>query len=76
MTHEQFNEWIAKDIIEPIGHAGTHSILAKIGVLISSFLGSKDVTMQSFLYWAENEDKPAEIETAFQSLEAIGGRRT
>lgn len=76
MSHEQFNEWIAKDIIEPIGTEGTNSILAKIGLLVAQFMGIKDVTMQSFKHWESVEDAEADPEIMFNSLEMIGGRRT
>lgn len=76
MSHAQFDEWIAKDIVEPIGSDGTNSILAKIGVLIAAFMGQKEVTMKSFRYWDEDSEPVASDEVLFQSLEIVGGRRT
>ena len=76
MTHEQFNEWVAKDIIEPIGCDGTNSILAKIGVLIAAFMGNKDITMQTFKHWEPEQDAEVSEDVLFQCLETVGGRRT
>ena len=76
MTHEQFNEWIAKDAIEPIGSDGTNSILAKIGLLIAAFMGHKDITMQMFKHWEESSEPVAEPDAMFQALEMVGGRKT
>lgn len=76
MTHEQFAEWCAKDIIEPIGQSGTHDILAKIGVLIAAFMGNKDITIQTFKHWMDTADEDTSEDVIFQALETVGGRRT
>lgn len=76
MTHEQFNEWMAKDIVEPIGSDSTNTILAKIGVLIAAFMGNKDVTMQSFRYWDTESELVVSDDVLFRSLEIVGGRQT
>lgn len=76
MTHRQFAEWCAKDIIEPIGQSGTQDILAKIGVLIAAFMGNKDITIQTFKHWMEASNEEASEDAVFQALEIVGGRRT
>jgi len=73
MTHEQFNEWCAKDIIEPIGHSGTHDILARIGVLIATWIGSEDASEAMFKWWEKNKEQAADAETVFNTLEAAAG---
>lgn len=37
MTPQQFDEWCAKDAIEPIGQAGVTALLAVIGGMLGSF---------------------------------------
>jgi hypothetical protein len=76
MTHAQFNEWYAKDIIEPIGHAGTHDILARIGVLIAMYMGNKDATEDMFKWWHKEHDRTADESAVIAVLESIGGVRT
>lgn len=76
MTHEEFEEWKAKDIIEPIGHSGTHDILARIGVLIAVFMGNKEAEEQMFKWWQQSTDKPVSDDVAIAALEMIGARRT
>lgn len=74
MTNRQFDEWCAKDIIEPIGHSGTHDILARLGVLIASFMGLKDPKEKMFKTWAKG-GKPDDDGGSFTALEAGGWKR-
>lgn len=76
MTHAQFNEWYAKDIIEPIGNSGTHDILARIGVLIAMYMGNKDARESLFKAWEQDTGPEAEVDTMIMALEAVGGVRT
>ena len=77
MSPAQFLEWCAKDQIEPIGHAGTHEILAQIACMIATWLGAKDVDPWSYKWWQERPKKQAEdsVEAAVMALEMIGARR-
>ena len=81
MTPDQFNEWRAKDLVEPIGHYGTHEILSMIGALIASYLGSKDgennpVDQWHFKWWQERPPEPeGSVESMFAALEMIGAKR-
>lgn len=76
MTHEEFAEWQAKDIIEPIGHSGTHDILARIGTLIAMFMGNKDAEEKLFKWWQQDKEKPVSDDVAIAALEMAGARRT
>jgi hypothetical protein len=77
MTHEQFEEWCAKDIVEPIGHSGTHDILARIGMLVASFMGQEDANESMFKWWEKHKDEAADVDTVFSTLEAtVGAVRT
>lgn len=78
MSPEQFYEWCAKDLIEPIGHAGTHEILSQIAYMLASYLGAKHVTPWTYKYWQippEDVDT-ADAEVAAMALETLGARRT
>lgn len=72
MTHEQFNEWCAKDQIEPIGSMHPIcSVLAKIGGLVAAFMGH-ELKEKHFMPWIRNtkqaSDKPL---TPKQSASAL-----
>ena len=73
MSHEQFAEWCAKDIIEPIGQSGTHDILAKIGMLIARYMGNEDACEEMFAHWREKTEAVADADTVFSTLEATAG---
>lgn len=60
MTPEEFDEWRAKDIVDPIGSRGVYEILAFIGALLANTFGAKDVTPESFMYWRK-ESKPEKV---------------
>jgi hypothetical protein len=80
MTHEQFDEWCAKDCIEPIGHGGTHDILARIGYLVAQFMGAKDVEEKTFAWWREDVGQQQTASEKKQPdgvmmLEALGWKR-
>lgn len=77
MTHAQFDEWCAKDLIEPIGSSGTNEILTRLAMMIAGFLGQEDVSPAAFAWWIESKkDKPVEDDVAIAALEAIGARKT
>lgn len=81
MTPGQFEEWRAKDLLEPIGHSGTHEILSMIGALIANYLGSKDqndspIDQWHFKWWQERPPQAeATVEGMFAALEMIGAKR-
>ncbi len=50
MSHEQWNEWLAKDLIEPIGSGPVTDLLAKIGRMIAAFMGT-DLQESDLLPW-------------------------
>lgn len=78
MSPEQFHEWCAKDLVEPIGHAGTHEILSQIAYMLASYLGAKDVTPWTYKYWQTKPEDVAEtdVDAAAMALEMLGARRT
>jgi hypothetical protein len=77
MTHAQFDEWCAFDLIEPIGERGTNDILARLAVMIASYLGQKEAKESMFAWWKKDpNDKPVKEDVAIAMLEMIGGRRT
>ena len=55
MPPELFDEWCAKDIIEPIGHEATRHILALIGVTLAQVNGVKDAKLEYFMPWIKVE---------------------
>ena len=50
MTPQQWIEWQAKDLIEPIGLDSVSGVLAKIGEMISAYMGS-NLTQRDFMPW-------------------------
>lgn len=78
MTHAQFEEWHAKDLIEPIGNYGTNEILARLCVLIATYLGQKDVKKAAFAPWMvePKRNKPVTEEVAIAALQIAGARLT
>lgn len=77
MTHEQFDEWCAKDLIEPIGTRGTNEILTRLAMMVAGFLGQEDVSPSAFAWWMESKrDKPVDDDVAIAALEAIGARKS
>lgn len=77
MSHAQFDEWCAKDLIEPIGGRGTNHILTRLAMLIAAYLGNEDVKPSAFAWWIEDQsDKAVSDEVAMAALEALGARRT
>ena len=75
MSHEQFDEWCAKDIVEPIGTAGTNEILMRFAMVVAISAGHKDVKMDDFATWLKTKEKPADESVVIAALEAIGARR-
>jgi hypothetical protein len=67
MSPEQFDEWCAKDIIEPIGNAATHHVLALIGVTIAQVNGVKDVKLEYFMPWLKPDKQAARSKHGSQS---------
>lgn len=77
MTHAQFDEWCAKDLIEPIGTSGTNEILTRLAMMIAGYLGQEDVKPSAFAWWMKSKkDKPVDDDVAIAALETIGARRT
>lgn len=57
MSHEQFNEWCAKDMIEPIGsNPVVCQVLTKIGKIIAAFMG-QEMEDSHFMPWAKKQKK-------------------
>ena len=78
MTHAQFEEWHAKDLIEPIGNHGTNEILARLCVLIATYLGQKDVKKAAFAPWMvePKRGKTVADDVAIAALQIAGARLT
>lgn len=72
MSHEQFDEWCAKDMIEPIGSMQpVCQILTKIGRIIGAFMGH-EMTDKDFMPWiAKKSAKPSRQLTPRQSSIAL-----
>lgn len=75
MTHDQFDEWCAKDLIEPIGTSGTNEILMRLAMVVAVSAGHKDVKAEDFATWLKTKEKPTDDSVAIAALEAIGARR-
>ena len=76
MTPQQWAEWQAKDSVEPIGHRGTHEVLAILGAIVAGLGGAKDITPESLLHWRQvPETKPVNHEVAAMALQMIGAKR-
>lgn len=74
MSHQQFDEWCAKDLIEPIGSRGTNDILCRLSVMIATYLGQEDVKESAFAWWKKEKERPVDDSVAIAALEAIGAR--
>lgn len=72
MSHEQFDEWCAKDMIEPIGSMQpVCDILTKIGKIIAAFMGH-EMEESHFMPWIKKKSKRAMSQlTPRQSAVAI-----
>ena len=55
MTTKQFDEWCAKDAVEPIGEEKTRIILGMIGIILARFAGA-NLTERDFTPWVELDD--------------------
>ena len=55
MTTDQFNEWCAKDAIEPIGEEKTRVILGMIGMILAKFAGA-NLTEEDFTPWVKLDE--------------------
>lgn len=76
MTPDQFIEWQAKDIVEPIGHRGTHEILSLFASMVARMMGNK-IDPESFMYWKEKPESSANQaqQLSIMALQAIGAKR-
>ena len=60
MTHQQFDEWCAKDMVEPIGTTEPICrILTKIGRMIAAFMG-QEMKDKDFMPWITKQSKRKE----------------
>lgn len=75
MTHQQFDEWCAKDMVEPIGMSGTNEILMRMAMVVAISAGHKDAKVEDFAVWLKTKEKPTDDSVAIAALEAIGARR-
>lgn len=75
MSHKQFDEWCAKDIVEPIGTAGTNEILMRLAMVVAILAGHKEAKVSDFATWVTTTEKPSDDGVAIAALEAIGARR-
>ena len=57
MSHREFDEWCAKDMIEPIGTSEpVCRILTKIGRMIAAFMG-QEMKDRDFMPWIAKRKK-------------------
>ena len=75
MTPQQWAEWQAKDSVEPIGHRGTHEVVAILGAMLAGAWGSPEVTPATFMHWRQQPEKVASHEAAAMALQMIGAKR-
>jgi len=72
MSPEQFDEWCAKDAVEPIGYAS--QTLGMIVYLIHSYMSGKPDDPESFMPWIKYAPKPVHDNAkARQLLKQIAG---
>lgn len=75
MSHAEFDEWCAKDLIEPIGNRGTHEILVRLCCMIATYIGQEGVKKNAFAPWMiEPEEEPVSDEVAIAALMMAGAR--
>jgi len=55
MSTTQFNEWCAKDAVEPIGEEKTRVILGMIGMILAKFAGA-NLTEDDFMPWVKVDE--------------------
>lgn len=76
MTPQQWAEWQAKDAVDPIGHRGTHEVVAILGAMLAGAWGASDVKPDTFMHWRQQQkEKPVSHEVAAMALQMIGARR-
>lgn len=74
MTHQQFDEWCAKDMIEPIGTSEPMClILTKIGRIISAFMG-QELKDKDFMPWIAKRTSPKAEKTLSPRQSAVAIR--
>jgi len=72
MTPEQFDEWCAKDAVEPIGYAS--QTLGMIVYLLHSYMSGEQQDAESFMPWLKYAPEPAHDNAkARQLLKQIAG---
>ena len=75
MTPEQFQEWCAKDEVEPIGYSSR--MLGMIGFMLATYMAgeSSDVNANDFMPWEKfaPEAKPQNQQAAAIIRSVIGG---
>lgn len=67
MTPRQFEEWFARDRIEPIGNKGIHDLLTRIGSCVASMVSENPVSEKEFRPWKGHEP-PEPVATAEQII--------
>jgi len=71
MTHQQFDEWCAKDMIEPIGTSEPSCrILTKIGRMIAAFMG-QEMKDKDFMPWIAKHKKRSKPKSLSPKQSAI-----
>lgn len=71
MSHEQFDEWCAKDLIEPIGtNDSTCRILTKIGRIIAAFMG-QEMKDKDFMPWIAKHKKRSNTQALSPKQSAV-----
>lgn len=63
MTPKQFDEWCAKDAVEPIGTEATRMVLGMIGVSMLASMGCSDAQLSWFLPWVKEKEEKEEVTT-------------
>ncbi len=71
MSHQQFDEWCAKDMIEPIGTSEpVCRILTKIGRMIAAFMG-QEMKDRDFMPWIAKHKKRSKLKALSPKQSAI-----
>lgn len=74
MTHEQFDEWCAYDMIEPIGTQPICEVLTSIGLLVSAALGVTS-KVKHFMPWREVDEVKPQAASPNQVRQMLRGKR-
>lgn len=73
MTVQQFDEWAAKDMVEPVGYQS--QMLGLIGYLVHGAVGdgTSDATVEDFMPWLRYQERQVNNAGAKELLKGLFG---